>query len=226
MSGSALAGRWTGLPGRPPAPIWWSSGCCGRTSTPGSSSRPAGRRTERLRTLVREATGTVVARDAGITVKPISRAEAERAITRGVRVRPGERPGEGHRGPQGHRHAGDGRPVPGGCTQGGGGAPGDRPRGRAGGRGLPPAGDGPRELRRARHADDVRGHPLGHRRRADRRPGVGARGQLRGWVRGVRARARLGAETRGPGSRQPDRGDPLRRDDARITSARSRRAAG
>jgi isocitrate dehydrogenase (NAD+) len=37
--------------------------------------------TERLRALVSEATGRAIAPDAGITVKPISRTEAERAIT-------------------------------------------------------------------------------------------------------------------------------------------------
>ena len=140
-----------------------------------------------------------------------------------VRLRAVERAAHHHGRPQGERDALLGRPLP-------------RDRRRGGRqplrRGVPrdahrPAVDAARTrapgVRRPAAAEPVRRHP--------QRPVRGSRGwaradpgrQHRVGVRRVRARARQRTRHRGPGTREPDRDDPVGRDDA---AARRRDARG
>ena len=66
-------------------------------------------------------------------------------------------------------------------------------------------------VRRARHREHVRRHPVRPDRGAGRRHGHGAVGRHRRPPRHVPAVPRLGARHRGPGQGQSDRDDPVRR---------------
>ena len=88
----------------------------------------------------------------------------------GLRLRQGERPQEGHRGPQGQHHEVLRRPVPGGRAQGGRGLPGHRVRGPHHRQPVQPARVAARGVRRDRAAQPLRRHRLRPRRRHDRRP--------------------------------------------------------
>ena len=88
---------------------------------------------------------------------------------------------------------------------------------------VPADPDPHRRLRRLRHAEPERRLPVGRLRGAGRRPRHGAGRQHRRRHRLLRGDARHGAEVRRQGRHQPRLGDPVGRDDARSTSAGTRR---
>ncbi len=90
------------------------------------------------------------------------------------------------------------------------------------------AGQAPRAVRRDRHHEHERRHPVRPVVGADRRARVRALGQHRQRGRDLRGGARLGAEVRRQERDQPDRGDPVVGADAalpRASSSRRRRSS-
>ena len=93
------------------------------------------------------------------------RHRADRALR--LRIRPGQRPQEGHGGAQGQHHEAHRRPVSGHRPQGGRGVPGHRVRGPHRRQYVHAVGAEAGTIRRARAAQPVRRHP----QRPGRRPG-------------------------------------------------------
>ena len=131
-----------------------------------------------------------------------------------VRLRPPQRPPQGHGRPQGEHHEVHRRPLPA-----------RRPRGRRRefrhrvrrpdrGQHVHAARPAAGGIRRARAPEPLRRHRLRPRRGHDRRPRHGAGRELRRRGVDLRAHARLGAEVRRPEQGQPDGDDALGHADA------------
>ena len=87
---------------------------------------------------------------------------------------------------------------------------------------LGAAGEAAVGFRRDGDGEHVRRHSLRHDRRPDRRHGHGAVGRYRRPPRGVPALPWHRARHHGPGQGQPDRDDPVRRDDAGLARRQAR----
>ena len=163
-----------------------------------------------------------VPREAAISIRSITPEGSRRIVRAAFEYAVKHGAAKGHRRAQGQRAAGHLRRVPRSGAGGGGGLPGDRVRYRQRGRHVHVAAQEPRQLRRHRHHQPLRRHPLRPVRAARGRHGLRLQRQHRGQLRGVRAHARLGAEVRRAEQGEPAGDDPGGGHDARVARRRRR----